>query len=119
MAKQTEIDDAISKLQSILSNLNKKVGLLEQEIRVLESAKENKSESVLQCKESERSEAFIVDEISCVTSVLKAKIPKTAMQDSKILVHQNEEASTSLNSFSLKPNSKSTTEEKRYNGNIE
>lgn len=114
MAKQTEIDDAISKLQSILSNLNKKVGLLEQEIRVLESAKENKSESVLQCKESERPEAFIVDEISCVTSV-----PKTAMKDSKILVHQNEEASTSLNSFSLKPNSKPTTEEKRYNGNIE
>lgn len=99
MAKQKEKDDAISKLQSILSNLNEKVGLLEQEIRVLESAKENKSESVLQCK--------------------KAKIPKTAMQDSNILVHQKEEASTSLNSFPLKPNSKPATEEKRYNGNIE
>lgn len=81
-----ENDDVIPKLQTILSNLNEKVELLEKKIQVLEFE--------------------------------KAKTQKTAMQESNLLVHQNEEAPTSLNLIPLKPNLKPATEEKRYNGNI-
>lgn len=54
-----------------------------------------------------------------VLEFAKAKIQKTAMQESNLLVHQNEEAPTSLNLIPFKPNSKLATEKKRYNGNIE
>lgn len=54
-----------------------------------------------------------------VLEFAKAKIQKTAMQESNLLVHQNEEAPTSLNFIPFQPNSKLATEKKRYNGNIE
>lgn len=54
-----------------------------------------------------------------VLEFAKAKIQKTAMQESNLLVHQNEEAPTSLNLIPFKPNSKLATEKKRHNGNIE
>lgn len=54
-----------------------------------------------------------------VLEFAKAKIQKNAMQKSNLLVHQKEEAPTSLNLNPLKPNSKLATEKKRYNGNIE
>lgn len=87
MAKMKENDDVIPKLQTILSNLNEKVELLEKKIQVLEFE--------------------------------KAKTQKTAMQESNLLVHQNEEAPTTLNLIPLKPILNPATEEKRYNGNIE
>ncbi|XP_052698912.1 uncharacterized protein LOC128176544 isoform X2 [Crassostrea angulata] len=82
MAKMKENDDVIPKLQTILSNLNKKVELLEKKIQVLEFE--------------------------------KAKTQKTAMQESNILVHQNEEAPTTLNLIPLKPILKPATEEKSF-----
>lgn len=96
-----------------MSKLTEKVDQLDQEIQVLKSTRKNESESVLQSKELEGPVVFMVDGISHVTSVPKAKIQKTAMQDSKRLVHRNEEALTSLNPFPLKPSSKPAIEEKR------
>lgn len=93
-----------------MSKLTEKVDQLDQEIQVLKSTRKNESESVLQSKELEGPVAFMVDGISHVP---KAKIQKTAMQDSKRLVHRNDEALTSLNPFPLKPSSKPAIEEKR------
>uniref|UniRef100_A0A8W8HMQ2 Uncharacterized protein n=1 Tax=Magallana gigas TaxID=29159 RepID=A0A8W8HMQ2_MAGGI len=49
-----------------------------------------------------------------VLEFAKAKIQKTAMQKSNLLVHQKEEAPTSLNLNPLKPNSKLATEKKSF-----
>lgn len=95
-----------------MSKLTEKVEQLDQEIQVLKSTRKNKSDCLLQSEELERPVALMEDGISHVASVPKATQQKT-MKDSKVSVHQNEKALTSLNSFPLKPDSKPVIREKR------